>query len=62
MFDRKMQTCDVMKTSDIESCVKYSGGNKPNATSCGEIFKDGIYEHQCLVRNILTRVAISIFR
>ena len=50
VFDRKLQTCDVMKTSEMETCVKNSGGNKPNATSCGRVFIDGIYEHECLVR------------
>ena len=45
-----METCDLMKTSDIETCMKMSGGNSPNATKCGAIFTDGIYEHQCLVR------------
>ena len=34
----------------METCVKNSGGNKPNATSCGRVFIDGIYEHECLVR------------
>jgi len=48
VFDRKLETCDVMKTSEMETCVKNSGGNKPNATSCGRVFIDGIYEHECL--------------
>ena len=58
VFDRKMQTCDVMKTSDIESCLKMSGGNSPDSASCGAIFTDGIYEHQCLV----TIISLKRFR
>ena len=50
IFDRTMQTCEIMSTSDIDTCTKASGGLTPEAKFCESIFKDGIYEHSCLVR------------
>ena len=49
MFDRKMQTCEIMNTENIDTCVKKSGGLKPEAKFCESIFEDGIYQHSCLV-------------
>ena len=51
VYNRKMKTCDVMRTNEIESCIKMSGCNNPHATSCGQVFSDGIYDHECLVRS-----------
>ena len=50
MFDNKMQTCTILNTSDIDSCVKTAGGILSNVTFCDPIFDDGVYAHSCLVR------------
>ena len=50
VFDRRMLTCDIMSTSEIDTCTRISGGLKPETKFCDSLFEDGIYEHSCLVR------------
>jgi hypothetical protein len=50
VFDRTMETCEIMNTINIDTCTRISGGWKPEASFCESIFEDGIYEHSCLVR------------
>ena len=53
MHDIKMEICYILHSTDVDSCVRTSGGITTNIEKCQQTFEDENESISCLVRSII---------